>query len=84
MTVKTHAFSIELKHKKYLKTIGIPTNGHANVVIEGFLGKLLKAEFVEDSLLEIHGVNGVFRIDMKPQEALQISNIYKGVKRNDE
>jgi hypothetical protein len=77
---ESHAFSVELKHKKHLKTVAIPINGRESVVVEGFLGKLTNVGFVEDSLLEIHGENGVFRIDMKPEEAPQMASVKKEVK----
>jgi hypothetical protein len=66
---KSHAFSVELNHKKHLKTVAIPINGKGSVVVEGFLGELTTVSFLEDSLLEIHGESGVFRIDMRPEEA---------------
>ena len=69
---ESHAFSVELNHKKHLKTVAIPINGKGSVVVEGFLGELTTVSFVEDSLLEIYGENGVFRIDMKPEEAPQM------------
>ncbi len=79
---ETHAFSVELNHKKHLKAVVIPSNGSGSLVVEGFLGKLLNLGFVEDSLLEIHGVNGSFRIDLKREEAHKICNaILKEVKR---
>ena len=78
---ESHAFSIELKHKKYLKTVGIPTNCQGMVLIEGFLGKLSSVSFVESLLLEIHGENGVLRIDMKAEEVSQVANGGKGVKQ---
>ncbi len=73
-SIESHAFSVELKHKKHLKTVAIPMNGRGTVVVEGFLGELTNVGFVEDSLLEIHGENGVFRIDMKPEEGPKMSN----------
>jgi len=35
-----HAFSVELKSKKYVKRVAIPNEAEDNVLIEGFLGKL--------------------------------------------
>jgi len=65
---ESHAFSVELKHKKHLKTIAIPSNGNGSVVVEGFL-------------LETHGVNGCFRIDLEPEEAHKLFNaVVKEVK----
>jgi hypothetical protein len=74
---KSHAFSVELNHKKHLKTVAVEINGKGSVVIEGFLGGLRNVSFVEESLLEIHGENGVFRIDLKPEELM---NGRKGVR----
>ena len=71
---KSHAFSVELNHKTHLKAVAIPSNGNGSVVIEGFLGELVNLCFVEESLLEIHGVNGSFRIDLKREEARKIYN----------
>ncbi|MCW4055137.1 MAG: hypothetical protein NWE84_09530 [Candidatus Bathyarchaeota archaeon] len=77
-----HAFSVELNHKKHLKNVVIPSNGSGSVVVEGFLGELLNLGFVEDSLLEIHGVNGSFRLDLKREEAYKMCNAaLKEVKR---
>jgi hypothetical protein len=69
-----HAFSIELNHKTHLKAVAIPSNGSGSVVVEGFLGELVNIGFVEESLLEIHGVNGSFRIDLKREEARKMYN----------
>ena len=77
---ESHAFSVELNHKKHLKTIAIPINGKGSVIVEGFLGSLTNVGFVEGSLLEIHGENGVFRIDMKLEEGQQMLYAKKGVK----
>jgi len=78
---ESHAFSVELKHKKHLKTIAIPSNGNGSVVVEGFLGELVNICFVEGSLLETHGVNGCFRIDLEPEEAHKLFNaVVKEVK----
>jgi hypothetical protein len=71
---KSHAFSVELNHKRHLKTVAIPSDGSSSVVVEGFLGELVNLGFVEGSLLEIHGVNGSFRIDLKREEARKMCN----------
>jgi hypothetical protein len=79
---ESHAFSVELNHKRHLKAVAIPSNGNGSVVVEGFLGELVNLGFVEDSLLEIHGVNGSFRIDLKLEEARKMFNATaKEVKR---
>jgi hypothetical protein len=79
---ESHAFSVELNHKRHLKTVAIPSNGSSTVVVEGFLGELINLGFVEDSLLEIHGMNGSFRIDLKLEEVRKMFNTaVKEVKR---
>jgi hypothetical protein len=69
---ESHAFSVELNHKRHLETVAIPSNGSDSIVVEGFLGELVNLDFVEDSLLEIHGANGSFRIDLKHEEIRKI------------
>ena len=63
-----HAFSIELKSKKYLKLVAIPNDAGDNVLIEGFLGELEAVDLVEGVMLEIQGTNGNLRIDLKEEE----------------
>jgi hypothetical protein len=65
---ENHAFSVELAHREHLKTVAMPSDGNSNALIEGFLGKLQAACFVEDSMLEIQGVNGTIRIDMTSEQ----------------
>jgi hypothetical protein len=65
---------LDLNHKRHLKTVAIPSNGSGSVIVEGFLGELVNLGFVEDSLLEIHGVNGSYRIDLKRGEARKMCN----------
>jgi hypothetical protein len=67
-TNENHAFSIELNHKGHLQSLVMPNTVNGNLVIEGVLGKLLSACFVEDSMLEIRGVNGTLRIDLSNEE----------------
>ncbi len=66
--IENHAFSVELTHKEHLKTLAIHSSTNDVVIIEGFLGKLGNVAFVEDSMLEIQGVNGTLRIDMDIQD----------------
>lgn len=71
---KSHAFGVELNHKRHLKTVTISSNVNGSVVVEGFLGELVTLGFVEDSLLEIHGVYGSFRIDLRREEVRKMCN----------
>lgn len=63
-----HAFSIELKSKKYLKLVAIPNDAEDNVLIEGYLGELEAIDLVEGVMLEIQGTNGNLKMDLKEEE----------------
>ena len=62
-----HAFSIELKSKKFVKNLSIPDEG-GKVVIEGYLGKLKSLKILEDVMLEIEGDFGSFFLDFDELE----------------
>ena len=61
-------FSIELKSKEYVKRFAMPNENGVNVLIEGFLGELQGLSFIEDIMLEIRGVNGILRMDLRKEE----------------
>jgi len=61
-------FSIELKSKVNLKNITLTNGGHENVLIEGTLGQLQRAEFAEGIILEVVGDKGVLRINLSQNE----------------
>jgi len=63
-----HSFSVDLKSKECVKQISLSPNNSNSVLLEGFLGKLEKISMVEELVLEIKGVNGIMRIDMKKDE----------------
>ena len=65
---KERSFSVELKSKVNLKNITLNNDSRENVVIEGTIGKLEHAEFVEDAVLEVLGKKGVLRIDISEDE----------------
>jgi len=65
---KERSFSVELKSKANLKNITLNTDIQENAVIEGTIGKLEHAGFVEDSVLEVTGRKGVLRIDISETE----------------
>lgn len=69
-----HAFSVELHGREHLKTLNIPHGNGAGIVVEGYLGKLLNAAFVEGLMLEIQGEYGTLRIDIDGQEIKKILN----------
>jgi hypothetical protein len=72
--VEKHAFSIELKSRKYLKLVAIPNDAGDNVLIEGFLGELEGVELVEGVMLEIRGTNGTLKMDLKEEELSKLCN----------
>jgi hypothetical protein len=74
-----HAFSIELKSKKYLKLVAMPNDAGDNVLFEGFLGELEAVDLVEGVMLEIQGTNGTLRMDLKKEELRKL--LTKGGKR---
>lgn len=55
-------FTIELKSRDNVKNVTL--DGGERVSIEGSLGRLKRAEFVEDLVLEVIGSNGELRIDL--------------------
>jgi hypothetical protein len=61
-------FSVELKSKADLKNITLESGSQDNVLIEGTIGELVQAMFVEDEILEIVGTKGTMRINLKPKE----------------
>jgi hypothetical protein len=75
---KERSFSIELKPKVTLQNITLNNGSHENALIEGTIGELEHAEFVEDMVLEVLGRKGVLRIDISENEVKR-----KGAGTND-
>jgi hypothetical protein len=61
-------FSVELKSKADLKTVTLANGSQDNVLVEGSIGELVQAMFVEDIILEIVGKKGTLRINLKAKE----------------
>jgi hypothetical protein len=57
-------FSVELASKKYLTRL----SANGEVLIEGTLGKLQRASFVEPEILEVKGTCGVLRLHVNKNE----------------
>lgn len=55
-------FIIELKSKGDVKSVSL--DGDEKVLIEGSIGSLKRAQFLEDLVLEVIGSNGVLRMDL--------------------
>ena len=61
-------FSIELKSKADLKNVTLSNGSHDSVLVEGTIGELAQAMFVEDEILEVIGKKGTLRINLKEKE----------------
>jgi hypothetical protein len=61
-------FSVELKSRADLTNITLANGTKDNVLVEGTIGELLKAVFVENMILEIVGKKGTLRINLKAKE----------------
>jgi hypothetical protein len=75
---KNHAFSVEMKSKKYIKTISMSNDTHEGVLFEGFLGELEELGMVEEVILEVKGSNGTLRIDLNEDELRKMLDKKKG------
>jgi hypothetical protein len=64
-------FSVELKSKLNLKNVTLSTEDKENVLIEGSIGELQRAEFSEGIILEVVGDKGVLRINLSADEIKQ-------------
>ncbi len=65
---KERSFSIELNSKQTLKNVTLNNGSNENVLIEGTIGGLVTAQFVEDDILEIAGTAGVLRVNIAKSE----------------
>jgi len=63
-----HAFSVEMKSKRYVKSISISDEAHDRVLFEGNLGELLELSIAEGNVLEFVGVNGVLRVAVTEEQ----------------
>ena len=68
MEDKERFFSVELKSKADLKSITLENGSQDSVLVEGTIGELVQAMFVEDIILEIVGKKGILRINLKAKE----------------
>jgi len=66
--VLEHTFSVEMKSKRYVKSISISDEAHDRVLFEGNLGELLELSFEEGNVLEFVGVNGVLRVAVTEEQ----------------
>lgn len=60
-------FSIELNSNRNLTRISA-SNDARSVIIEGNLGKLCHASFVDNVILEVKGSNGTLRLSLRKED----------------
>ncbi len=61
---KERTFSIELTSRNHLKNVTLTNGSHDNVLLEGTIGELVEAIFVEEEILQVTGEKGVLRINI--------------------
>ena len=66
--VLEHTFSVEMRSKRYVKSISISDEAHDRVLFEGNLGELLELSLVEGNVLEFVCVNGVLRVAVTEEQ----------------
>jgi hypothetical protein len=67
-----HVFSVEMKSKRYVRSISISNEAHDRVLFEGDLGELEEVAFIGGSMLEVRGSNGVLRVELGLDEAERV------------
>lgn len=73
-----HDFSIELNSNKYLTRLSTSSDPKDGVLIEGTLGSLLYASFVEPEILEVKGSYGILRLNMRKSEVKDVDKKGEG------
>ncbi|MBL7169105.1 hypothetical protein ISS40_10570 [Candidatus Bathyarchaeota archaeon] len=68
MTALGHVFSVEMKSKRHVRSISISNEARDRVLFEGDLGELEEVVFIEGSMLEVRGTNGVLRVELGQRE----------------
>jgi len=66
-TVPGRVFTIELDSGSDLKKVSIP-NGPQRLLLEGTIGSLKHAKFVENAVLELEGTGGTLRVDLSRED----------------
>jgi hypothetical protein len=63
-----HSFSVEMRSKRFVKSISISDETHDRVLFEGNLGELVELSLAEGDVLEFIGVNGILRIGLTEEQ----------------
>lgn len=69
----SHAFSIEMNSREYMRRISFSDCDSEPVLVEGYLGELRVLDLLEDAILIIAGENGTLRLDLTSQEIKVLS-----------
>ncbi len=67
-TKKQRMFTVELRSKAALKSALLGDGDREGAVIEGALGRLKSADFLDGVVLEVVGTCGVLRVDLASEE----------------
>ena len=70
-------FSVELKSNVSLKNVTLTNGDQENVLVEGSIGELQRAEFSEGIILEVVGDKGVLRINLSQNDIKQKEKLEK-------
>ncbi len=65
-----HDFSIELKSNKSLTRLSTSNEPIQEVLIEGTLGRHIRAVFHENTILEVQGEGGILRLNIRKDEII--------------
>jgi len=65
---KERSFSIELKSKTNLNNLTLTNGSNEKATIEGTIGKLERAQFIENTVLEIVGQKGNLMVEVSGNE----------------
>ena len=57
-----------MKSKRHVRSISISNEARDRVLFEGDLGELEEVAFIEGSMLEVRGTNGVLRVELGQRE----------------
>jgi hypothetical protein len=73
-TSRNRVFTVDLRTRNAIRkaSLGEGKCGTQGLLIEGTLGMLKKASFVDGLILEVIGTSGVLRIDLTSQELLPL------------
>ncbi len=71
--IKERVFSVELKSKGNLKNVTLTNASIDSVLLEGTIGELVYASFMEGVLLEVVGKNGIIRVDLGAEEIQKLT-----------